>query len=515
MYKTHQEKPENRSPSKRQADRYFGENKAYAGLGRASVRSAVTTVAGRGVNVVVQFASTVLLARLLSPHEFGLVAMVTALVLFAPVLVDLGTSDACSQKAHITDDEISGLFWLNVTIGGALTVLFAASSGLIGAFYGEPELKGVALVSSLTFIVSAVSIQHYALMRRAMEFQRIAIIDLSSNVISSIVSVLLALLGWGYWALVVKPIVQLTLTAFGAWISCRWVPGRPCFSSEVKALVRFGLGVTGFTVLDTLSRSADRIGLGYFNGPGALGYFQNAFLLYDNLLSMVTGQIHNIGVSSLSKLREDVPELKRYWSAALSSMTFFTAPAFAVLAVAGQDLVIILFGQKWAAAGPLLSVFAIRGIAASVERTLGWLHVAAGRSDRWMRWGVFSAACHFVALAAGLPFGAMGVAVAYTMTMFCLFVPALAYSGHPVGIGVRDVLSATVPQVGSAVIAVALGLATRQLFLLESSEYTRLIVCVPVCAITYLAIVLGAFRLTTPLKLASSLLRPGPLRQPA
>ena len=260
--------------------------------------------------------------------------------------------------------------------------------------------------------------------------------------------------------------------------------------------------------MDTLSRSADRIALGYFNGAGSLGYFQNAFVLYDNLLNIVAGPIHNIGVSSLSKLRgNDVPELRRSWSAALSSLTFFCAPTFAVLAVTGQDLVVILLGQKWAPAGPLLCVFAIRGIANSVERTMGWLHVVAGRSDRWMRWGVFSAACHLVALMAGLPFGAMGVAIAYTVAMFCLFVPALVYSGRPIGIGVNDVLSATAPQMASAVIAVAVGLAMRRLFLLESSELLRLIVSIPVCLTIYATIVLGVFRLTAPLKLASSLVR--------
>ena len=499
---------------KREADRYFGENKAFAGLGRASVRGGVILVAGRGVNVLVQLASTILLARLLSPHEFGLVAMITALVLFAPILVDLGTTDASTQKANITHAEISALFWLNVTIGCTLTVLFAAGSGLIAAFFGEPALTGIALISSLTFILTAVSIQHYALMRRAMEFRRIAIIDLSANAISSIISVILAFSGWGYWALVAKPIMQLSLTAFAVWVSCPWLPGRPRYSAGVRELVHFGLGVTGFTVMDTLSRSADRIALGYFNGAGSLGYFQNAFLLYFNVLNIVTEPMHNIGVSSLSKLRDNMAELRRSWSAALSSMTFFCAPAFAVLAVTGQDFTVLLLGQKWAPAGPLLCVFAIRGIANSVERTMGWLHVVAGRSDRWMRWGVFSAACQLVALAAGLPFGSMGVAVAYTVAMFCLFVPALVYAGRPIGIGVRDVLSAAGPQMLSALIAVSFGLTVQHLFLLEFSELARFIVSIPICVATYLMMVLGVFRMTDPLKLASSLLRDfGPLKR--
>jgi PST family polysaccharide transporter len=115
---------------------------------------------------------------------------------------------------------------------------------------------------------------------------------------------------------------------------------------------------------------------------------------------------------------------------------------------------------------------------------------------------------------AGLPFGAMGVAVAYTVAMFCLYVPALVYAGRPIGIGVRDVLSATGPQMASGIITVVFGLAVQRLFLLEFSELARFIVSIPICAAAYLAMVLGVFRLTGPLKLASSLLRDfGPLKR--
>jgi PST family polysaccharide transporter len=195
-------------------------------------------------------------------------------------------------------------------------------------------------------------------------------------------------------------------------------------------------------------------------------------------------------------------------------MTFFCAPAFALLAVTGQDFVILLLGQKWAPAGPLLCVFAIRGIANCVERTMGWLHVVAGRSDRWMRWGIFSAACQLAALMAGLPFGAMGVAIAYTVAMFGLFVPAVVYSGQPVGIGVKDVLSATGPQVVSALVAVVVGLLMQRLFLADLSELARFFISIPICGVTYLIMVLAVFRMTGPLKIASSLLRDlGPLKR--
>lgn len=488
-------------------EKYFEENKPYAGLGRKSLHSGVIYVIARGINIFMQLASTVLLARLLSPYDFGLVAMVLALTGFGPMLIDFGTSEACSQKTIITPVEISALFWLNVAIGGILTALLAGGSGLIALLFGEPALAGIALASSLSFMMVAASTQHYALMRRAMQFRRIAIIEISTNVIGSVVAIAMAFTEWGYWALVAKPIITSGLAAVGVWMSCPWVPGRPRLTPEVKELIGFGMGVTGFTVTDYLSRSADRLALGYFYGASPLGYFQNAFLIYSNLLSILTEPLHNVAVSSLSKLRDSADRLKESWAAALSSVAFFSAAVFAVVAVTGQDIVVMLLGQKWAPAGPLLSVIAVRGIANSIERTMGWLHVAAGRSDRWMRWGVFSAACQLAALIAGLPFGLIGVATAYTIVMFVLFVPALVYAGRPLGIGGKDILPAVGPHTAAGLGAAAFGFTVQQLFLLDFSEPTRFFVSGTICLVAFLTVAVGIFRVTGPLQLAFSVLR--------
>jgi PST family polysaccharide transporter len=501
-----------RFPPNPKVDRYFGENKPTADLGRASLHSGIAFVAARGFNMFVQVGSTILLARLLTPHDYGLVAMVFALIGFAPMLIDLGTTDATVQSKHITHVDVSALFWLKVAIGGALFLLLAGGSGFIAAFYSEPDLTGIAIVASLSLIVAALSSQHFALMRRAMQFRRIAFIEISANVVSSIIAIAMAFTGWGYWALVAKAVLTVALSAAGAWASCPWLPGRPRFTSEMREMVRFGMGVTGFTMTDYLAKTADRISLGYFYGAGPLGYFQNAFLLYDNLLSLFT-QLHDVAVSSLSKLRSDVAELRRSWAAALSALSFFAALAFSVLAVTGQDFVVILLGQKWEPAGPLLCIFAVKGIAHVVERTLGWLHVSAGRADRWMRWGFFSAICQLVAVFCGIPFGLAGVAAAHAIVTFMLFVPALVYAGQPVGIGVRDVLRAVGPQAISALLTVAIGLMLQQALLGDFSRLARFVLAVPICTAVYFAVIVGAFRMTAPLQLAFSLLRDfGPRR---
>jgi len=458
--------------------------------------------------------STILLARLLNPHDYGLVAMVFALIGFAPMLIDLGTSDATVQKDRITHAEASALFWLKVAIGGTLALLLAGGSGFIASFYGEPALTSIAIASSLSLVMAALSSQHFALMRRAMQFRHIATIDIFSNVISSIIAISMAFTGWGYWALVAKPILTTSLSAIAAWLVCPWLPGRPRFCGGSMEIVRFGLGVTGFTMTDYWARSADRISLGYFYGAGPLGYFQNAFLLYDNVLGLFT-QLHDVAVASLSKLRNDVDELKRSWAAALSSLTFFSAAAFSVLAVTAQDFVVLLLGQKWALAGPLVCIFAVKGIAHVTERSLGWLHVAAGRSDRWMRWGVFSAICQLVAVFAGLPFGLTGVAVAHATITFCLFIPALVYAGQPLGIGAKDVLRAVGPQTLAALSTVVIGYMMQRALLADLPQLTRFLVAVPICLAVYLSLIVGIFRVTAPIHLVFSLLRdfsPFPIR---
>ena len=177
---------------KRKVYDYFEENKPRAGLGRDSLHSGVAFVAARGLNMFVQLGTTILLARLLSPRDYGLVAIVFALVGFAPMLIDLGTTDATVQRKRITHVDVSALFWLKVAIAGALMLFLVGGSGFIASFYGEPALADIALVSSLTFVVAALSAQHFALMRRAMQFKRMAIIEISSNVISSIVAIAMA-----------------------------------------------------------------------------------------------------------------------------------------------------------------------------------------------------------------------------------------------------------------------------------------------------------------------------------
>jgi PST family polysaccharide transporter len=484
---------------------YFGENKLLDDHSSRSLRGGVTSVFARAINAFAQIGTVLFLARLLTPEDYGLVAMVTAFTGFAPLLVDLGTRDAIVQRTQISRGEVSALFWLTVTVGVTLTALTALGGPLIARFYGEPRLTMIVLVSSVTFVVYALQAHHGALLRRAMRFEQLAIIDVTANVASAVIAVASAFYGAGYFALLVRAIATPTFTAAGVWFKSRWIPSKPTVTPGVRESVRFGLNLTGFGATDVAGRSVDRIAIGHSIGASGLGQYQNAMFVYDNLLDILVYPLHGVAIAGLSKLRGDLPQLRVAWAKALSMVAFYAMPAFGMLAVSSEDMIVLLLGARWESAGVLLGVLAFRGIPQCVERTFGWLHVTAGRTDRWMRWGVFAMLVHVGALFLGLPYGPMGVAVAYVVVMFFLFVPAVAYAGWPLEIGASDVVRTIWRQLAAALASAGFAELARWTLLADVHAFARMVILCVLYLVTYLLIVVVVLRLRAPIRTMQSL----------
>jgi PST family polysaccharide transporter len=484
---------------------YFDNSARGNDLHRRSLRGGVMTLMSQGGNVTTQVISTIVLARILVPEDFGIVAMVSAITGYVAIFVDLGTRDAVAQHPHLKAGEASALYWITAATALAFALITVFCAPLIASFYGAPKLQAITMALAVPIMLSGLYYQQYALMRRALMFRKLAIIDISGNAAGAALAILLAHLGYGYWALVWKPVITAFVTGCGVWVTCGWWQGRPVFTQGVRAMIRFGLNVTGFIVADTISKSMDRVALGHNYGPRELGFYQNALNVYDNSIGVTT--LHNVATASLSKLRDDLDALRRAWSTALSSLAFYAAPAFAVLAVVGQDLVVLLLGPKWKIAGTILSVLALRGPGQVVAITHSWLHVAAGRPDRWRRWGVLNCGFTIIALLCGLRYGAIGVAASYAVLVYIIMIPSILYAGQPLGIRTKDVLVTVGPQVVCALATAAFGFALRQTLFESVSVPLRLVLLSFICSAFYLAVIVLGFRMTKPLAVAASLLR--------
>jgi O-antigen/teichoic acid export membrane protein len=486
------------------AESYFEDHKAATDLGRRALRGGIVTIAMQYGNGALQISAAIILARLLAPEDFGLVAIVTVLTSFAPSLIDFGLGDVTAQRSKITQNQITSLFWLSTTIGLAVAVVVAACSPLIATIYRDARLEPIALWTAISFVAWGASNQHLALLRRSMQFGAIARIQLLGTLAGSVIAILTAVSGYGYWALVLRPIATALCVAFGAWHACCWRPGFPVYDPEVKSMVRFGLHVVGFSITYTMAKAVDRIGLSLFYRPDVVGYYQNATTLYENSIFLVLPQLNMVGSAALSKLQSDLAALRAKYEAALSALTFFMMPMAAILSVTAEDLTVLLLGEKWQPAGALLSIIALRGIFQVIEVSQGWIHLSIGSVDRWQQWGIVSLGVQVTALLGGLPFGPKGVAAATVVASLLIAVPSVVYAGRPIGIGTAVVMRAVSRQLIGAISILAAGWCLQITVLAEYSSLMRILLSGAFCVCLYLGIVVGLFRLAEPIKVASS-----------
>jgi PST family polysaccharide transporter len=349
--------------------------------------------------------------------------------------------------------------------------------------------------------------QHLSLLRRTMQFVAIAKIQIVSALAGFAVAILIAISGCGYWALVLRPIVSAVCMTAGAWLTCRWRPGLPVFEPEVKSMLRFGTHVLGFSITHAMAWVADRIILGLFYPPHEVGLYQNALNIYDNALAVPLGQLHGVGSAGLSKLRSDPAALQQKYQITLSTLAFFVMPAAAMLSVTGEDMTVMLLGEKWRESGLLLSILALRGIVELIELSQNWLFISSGRVERWKNWGVLTAIVRVVAVLAGLPFGAKGVAIALVAAGALIALASIVYAGRLHGIGGAVVIRAVYGPLLGATIACTAGWCLKAAFLVNLSSPLRLFLSISFCTLIYLLTVVGMLGIIEPIRVAGRLVQ--------
>src|SRR5439155_241988 len=290
----------------------FDENGAFRpaaggdGLRRLAVRGAGVTVLSHSLQFAIQMIATVVLARLLTPADFGLVTMVSTFSLLFLNLGLNGFTEAILQREEINHALVSNLFWINTGMGLLLTIGFAGAAPLLARFYGDPRVASVTVAIALTILFTSVSVQHQALLMRAMRFSDVAANGVVARGVSVTLSIFLALMGWGYWALVAGAVASPLATSAGAWTLCRWVPGPPRRAVGTSSMVRFAMNTYGRFITSYFTRNMDNLLIGWRFGPESLGFYKKAYDLFigraDRSLSWgvvkctVTGSLFLLGL---------------------------------------------------------------------------------------------------------------------------------------------------------------------------------------------------------------------------
>src|SRR5215471_881060 len=213
-------------------------------LKEKTIRGGIARLGAQGANFLVRLGSLMVLARLLGPSEFGLVGMVTAFTGVLSLFRDFGLSAAAIQRAKVTDEQISTLFWINLLVGLLLTLLLAGMAPVVAVFYHEPRLLAVTIALATGFLINGAGIQHGALLQREMRFTALSVINTVSIIVSAAIGIGGAKAGYGYWALVAMTVSAPLISTVGFWLTTGWVPGMPQRQAGVRSMMRFGGTVT-------------------------------------------------------------------------------------------------------------------------------------------------------------------------------------------------------------------------------------------------------------------------------
>ena len=428
-------------PAETAAPSPFATEHLKADLKGRSLRGGAATFLGQGIKFTVQLGSTAVLARLLTPEHFGLIGMVTALTGFASLFKDLGLSAATVQRADISHQQISTLFWVNVTIGVLVAAVTAALGPVVAWFYGDPRLVPVTAALAVSFVFAGGTVQHQALLRRQMRFRALVCIDIlavSGGVATAVVG---AALGATYWSLVMMNVAMAFYTAVGVWVACRWRPGPPVRRAGIRSMLCFGANLSSFGVMNYFARNLDHILIGRYWGTGPLAFYAKAYGLLMLPLHQINAPIASVAVPALSRLQDQPERYRRFYLRAINTIAFVTMPLVATMAILSKEMIGFVLGNQWVGASPIFMVLALAAFFQPIASTTGWVYVSLNRTRRMAIWGLISSPLTCVSFIIGLPWGPMGVAVSYTVFGYamCYFMLVFCFKSSP--ISVRDVLS--------------------------------------------------------------------------
>ena len=412
------------------------------GLRRTAVRGAGVSVAGQAASFVLQIGSVAVLSRLLTPADFGIVTMVTTFGLLFRSFGLNGFTELILQWEELTGSLASNIFWINLSIGTILTLVFAGLGPLLARFFHSPAVTPVTAGLSLMIVFSSMGWIHLALLQRAMHFRTASVINLVAFISYVIVAVGLAMADWHYWALVWAMVTQSLVTTAGAWLACRWLPGRPGRVSGTGPGLKFAMNVYLHFAFSYLTRNADNLLVGWRFGAGALGFYKKAYDLFVLPQSQLLAPLSAVVVATLSRVNSDRERFQRYFLRAISVLALVGMGLGADFALVGKDLIRFLLGPGWEEAGRIFSLFGPGIGVMLLYSTHGWVHLSIGRPERWFRWGLLEFVCTVCLFLLGLRWGPSGIALAWTISYFILMFPGFWYAGKPIGLGIGPVFGA-------------------------------------------------------------------------
>lgn len=322
-----------------------------------------------------------ILANLLLPADFGLVALAAVFVAFAQLLVDQGLGDALIQRPTVTRSQIDTSFWVAVVTGVLLMAVGLVLAGPIATALGEPRLEPILQVLSLTFVLAALNSIQMALLRREMRFRSLAIRKLTAVAGGGIVGIGMAVGGYGAWALVGQQLASATISVLMLWTVSPWRPGLKVSVEDFRSLFSFGIQVVGGDILNFLSRNVDNLLIGAYLGLTPLGFYAVGYRILDTSQQLLVNFARRLAFPIFARLQHDVDRLRRAYARVTAAVSVIILPGYIGLALVAQEAIVVIFGERWASSGPVAAVLFLIGPVLTVQLFSGSLMNGVGHPE--------------------------------------------------------------------------------------------------------------------------------------
>ncbi|HTN72394.1 MAG TPA: lipopolysaccharide biosynthesis protein, partial [Methylomirabilota bacterium] len=352
---------------------------------QSAIRGGFAKMCSQGANFTLRLGSLMILGRLLEPRDFGLVGMVMAMIGILDLFKDFGLSTAAVQRADISHEQHSTLFWVNILVGSILASLALGGAPLVARFYHEPRLVAVTAVLSIAFILNAAGVQHNAHLERQLRFTTLAGIEAISLAAGVATAIGMALRGYGYWSLVAMTIVPQFVSMSCLWWSSGWIPGLPRRGVDLLSMLRFGGTVTLNGLVVYLAYNLEKVLLGRFWGAEALGIYGRAYQLVNIPTANLNSAAGGVAFPALSRVQHDPPRFKSYFLKGYSLVLAVTLPITIACALFADDLIAVILGPKWNGTADIFRLLAPTILIFAMINPLAWLLMALGMVGRSLK----------------------------------------------------------------------------------------------------------------------------------
>ncbi|MFW6015999.1 MAG: lipopolysaccharide biosynthesis protein, partial [bacterium] len=364
----------------------------------------------RGGTQGIQFIIQLVLARLLLPEDYGLVALVTIFITIARVFVQSGFNTALIQKKDADEVDFSSVLYLSIFVAGILYIILFFTAPFIAEFYRNPQLISILRVLSITLFFGAFNSIQNAFVAKYMIFKKLFYSSLGSIFISGTLGIIAAYAGWGVWALVLQQLVNKISISIILWFTVEWRPVLAFSFKKVKGLFSFGSKLLVSSLLNTLYQDLRSLIIGRIYAPAMLGFYNRGKQFPSLIINNINGSIQSVMLPALSSHQDNRNRVKNMVRRSIVTSSYIVLPAMVGLAVVAEPLVKIILTDKWLPAVPFLQIFCVSSALMPIHTANLQAINALGRSDIFLKLEVIKKITGLIILLSSVPFGIYAIA---------------------------------------------------------------------------------------------------------